>query len=199
MQVRVGGKRLILAAQKGDDGAFAQLTRDFRGKISGKARQYWIKGAEREDLVQEGYIGLWKAVRDYDSSRGSFTTFADLCITRQIISAVKGASRRKHQHLNEAIVMKTTQKEDVNDILEMLTDSRSCSAEEVYLANAQGRAICSGLAANLSPFEADTLRLIYNGHTYLVTAERLGKAPKAVDNALQRVRRKYDKQVALAN
>jgi RNA polymerase sporulation-specific sigma factor len=167
--------------------------------IRSKARSYYLVGADRDDIVQEGMIGLYKAIRDYDPSRlASFHSFAELCVTRQIITAVKSATRHKHSPLNGYVSLSrsTSMEEDgerlLSDILAVKGVSDPC---EIVVSAWETDFIRSGVAEALSPFEARVLNLYTNGKSYVEIADRLGRHTKAVDNALQRIKRKLETQI----
>ncbi len=193
---------LIEAAQSESQTAYHSLVLRYRPLVRSVARNYYLLGGDRNDLLQEGLIGLCKAIRDYDPSRGSFRAFAELCIRRHIISAVKAASRKKYLPLNTAVSydQEVLGPGDVDGgpLFERLTDLRSCSAEEACLQIHDRDRLFRGLARELSPLEAGTLRLFYNGRSYADIAVELEVPPKTVDNALQRVRRKIS-QITQAN
>lgn len=185
---------LIEAAKGGDQQAFAEIVRIYMKMIRSIARHYYMQGGDREDLIQEGRIGLWKAVRDFSTERGYFSSFAEICITRHIITAVKTASRQKHTPLRGYVSidrLNVEGEDDPRSLLEQLTDIKSRSAEDIYVDFDQSDRVAKRLARTLSPFEASVLRLHFEGHTYEVIAKRTDKHTKAVDNGLQRVRTKY--------
>ncbi len=191
--------QLVLCAQKGDERACGDLVRKYRGLIRYKARTYYLVGADRDDIIQEGMIGLYKAIRDYDPSRqASFHSFADLCVTRQIITAVKSATRRKHSPLNGYVSLSrsTSMEEDGERLLsDILAAKGVCDPADIVVAAWETDFIRSGVADALSPFEAKVLTLYTNGRSYQEIADLLGRHTKAVDNALQRVKRKMETQI----
>jgi RNA polymerase sporulation-specific sigma factor len=198
--VRGSELALVLAAQKGDQQACCDLVRKYRGLIRCKARSYYLVGADRDDIIQEGMIGLYKAIRDYDPTRqASFHSFAELCVTRQIITAVKSATRRKHSPLNGYVSLSrsTSMEEDGERLLsDILAAKEVCDPAEIVVAAWETNFIRTGVAEALSPFEAQVLTFYTKGRSYQEIADALGRHTKAVDNALQRVKRKMETQIS---
>lgn len=201
---RVPGERggelaLVRAAQRGDQRASCELVRRYRGLIRCKARSYYLIGADRDDIIQEGMIGLFKAIRDYDPSRqASFHSFAELCVTRQIITAVKSSTRRKHSPLNGYVSLSRSASADDDGerlLSDILAAKEVCDPAEIVIGAWETNFIRTGVVEALSPFEADVLRLYTGGKSYQEIAEGLGRHTKAVDNALQRVKRKMETQI----
>jgi RNA polymerase sporulation-specific sigma factor len=186
--------RLVIRARNGDDVAMDALIRRYTGFVRLKASSYFLAGGESDDLIQEGLIGLYKAVRDFRSDKEtSFRSFAELCITRQIITAIKAATRFKHTPLNTYVSFSNTPagQEDsdctVGDALPgpAVHDPAICviSTEEL-----QSLVFCLG--TGLSKLESDALRCYLEGFSYEEMADELGCDTKTIDNALQRVKRK---------
>ena len=187
--------QLVLRARNGDQAALDTLMRRYTGFVRLKASSYFLAGGDSEDLIQEGLIGLYKAVRDFRSDKEtSFRSFAELCVTRQIITAIKTATRFKHQPLNQYISFSHTpagQDTDgectLGDALPgpSVDDPSSCviSTEEL-----QSLVFCLG--TGLSKLESGALRLYLEGSSYEAMAAELGCDTKTIDNALQRVKRK---------
>lgn len=190
---------LVSAAQKGDQVASAVLLRRYNGLVRSRARSYFLAGADRDDIMQEGLIGLYKAIRDYDPTRqASFHSFAELCVTRQIISAVKSATRRKHSPLNGYVSLSrpTLTEDDGERLLEDIIAAREiCDPAELLISAWETEYIARGVTDSLSSFEAEVLRLYSRGTSYVDIAAKLGRHTKAVDNALQRIKRKMETQV----
>jgi RNA polymerase sporulation-specific sigma factor len=193
-QREVEDLRLVLRARNGDSVAMDALLRRYTGFVRLKASSYFIAGGESDDLIQEGLVGLYKAVRDFRTDKEtSFRSFAELCITRQIITAIKTATRYKHAPLNTYVSFSHTPagQEDgdctLGDALPGpgVDDPAVCviSTEEL-----QSLVFCLG--TGLSPLESDALRLYLEGNSYEEMAEGLGCDTKTIDNALQRVKRK---------
>ena len=193
-QREVEDLRLVLRARNGDSAAMDALLRRYTGFVRLKASSYFIAGGDSDDLIQEGLVGLYKAVRDFRTDKEtSFRSFAELCITRQIITAIKTATRFKHAPLNTYVSFSHTPagQEDgdctLGDALPgpAVDDPAICviSTEEL-----QSLVFCLG--TGLSPLESDALRLYLEGNSYEEMAEGLGCDTKTIDNALQRVKRK---------
>jgi RNA polymerase sporulation-specific sigma factor len=193
-QREVQDLRLVLKARNGDDVALDALVRRYTGFVRLKASSYFLAGGDADDLIQEGLIGLYKAVRDFRSDKDtSFRSFAELCITRQIITAIKTATRFKHSPLNTYVSFSHTPagQEDgdctLGDALPGpgVDDPAVCviSTEELH-------SLVFCLGTGLSPLESDALRLYLEGNSYEEMAVELGCDTKTIDNALQRVKRK---------
>ncbi|HET6498002.1 MAG TPA: RNA polymerase sporulation sigma factor SigH [Coriobacteriia bacterium] len=197
--VRAAERELVLAAQQGDQRASSVLVKRYRGLVRCKARSYFLVGGDREDVVQEGLIGLFKAIRDYDPSRqSSFRSFAELCVTRQLITAIKTATRQKHTPLNGYVSLSrpATADDDGERLLEDILAAREvCDPAEIVISAWEGQFIRRGFAASLSPFESRVLSMYVQGNSYQEIAETLGRHTKSVDNALQRVKRKMETQI----
>jgi RNA polymerase sporulation-specific sigma factor len=187
--------QLVMRARNGDGGALDLLIKRYTGFVRLKASSYFLAGGDAEDLIQEGLIGLYKAVRDFRSDKEtSFRSFAELCVTRQIITAIKTATRFKHAPLNTYISFSHTpagQDPDsectLGDALPgpSVDDPSTCviSTEEL-------QSLVFTLGTGLSQLESDALRLYLEGSSYEQMAEELGCDTKTIDNALQRVKRK---------
>jgi RNA polymerase sporulation-specific sigma factor len=197
--IRSAELALVLAAQQGDQRASGELVRKYRTLVRCKARSYYLVGADREDIIQEGLIGLFKAIRDYDPTRqASFRSFAELCVTRQMITAVKTATRHKHTPLNGYVSLNrsTSPDEDGERLLsDILAAKEICDPADIVVSAWESDFIRRGLVESLSSFETQVLRLYMDGRSYQDIAERLGRHAKAVDNALQRVKRKTEAQI----
>ncbi len=199
---RVGAEtevEMILAAQAGDERASFALVTKYRSFVRCKARSYFLAGADRDDVVQEGMIGLYKAIRDFRPERQtSFRSFAELCVTRQLITAIKTASRQKHTPLNTYISLhRPAAAEDEGDrvLSDILAAREVCDPAEVVISAWEAASIKEGFIGALSGFESDVLRLYVEGSSYSEIADELGRHSKAVDNALQRVKRKVELQI----
>jgi len=187
---------LVQAARAGDDRALAALLDKYRGFARSKARSYFLVGADREDIVQEGMIGLYKSVRDYNPElQTSFRAFAELCITRQIITAIKTATRQKHGPLNNYVSFSRPVLTDdegercLGDMLPMVTVS---DPADLVISAERIRALQQHFDEVLSDLEAEVLRLYVDGKSYQEIAEVLQRHVKSIDNALQRIKRKLD-------
>jgi RNA polymerase sigma-H factor len=187
--------QLVLRARNGDGDALDVLIRRYAGFVRLKASSYFLAGGDSEDLVQEGLIGLYKAVRDFRSDKEtSFRSFAELCVTRQIITAIKTATRFKHTPLNTYVSFSHTpagQESDGECSLGDALPGPSVDDPSVCVISTQElQSLVFTLGTGLSRLEADALRLYLEGCSYEEMAEELGCDTKTIDNALQRVKRK---------
>ena len=187
--------QLVMRVRNGDDGARELLVRRYTGFVRMKASSYFLAGGESEDLIQEGLIGLCKAVRDFRPDKEtSFRSFAELCVTRQIITAIKTATRFKHQALNGYVSFSHTpagQDPDSDCTLgDALPGSHVDEPSVQVISSEELQSLVFCLGSGLSKLEADTLRLYIEGNSYEQMAELLGCDTKTIDNALQRVKRK---------
>src|ERR671931_835848 len=193
-QREVEDLRLVLRARNGDDAALDALVRRYTGFVRLKASSYFLAGGESDDLIQEGLIGLYKAVRDFRSDKDtSFRSFAELCITRQIITAIKTATRFKHAPLNTYVSFSHTPagQEDGDCTLGDALPGPAVNDPSVRVISTEElQALVGCLSTTLSPLEADALRLYLEGSSYEQMAEELSCDTKTIDNALQRVKRK---------
>ncbi|MDH4140348.1 MAG: RNA polymerase sporulation sigma factor SigH [Coriobacteriia bacterium] len=190
---------LVKAAQSGDQRASTELVRKYRSLVRCKARSYFLAGGDREDIIQEGMIGLFKAIRDYDPSRqSSFRSFAELCVTRQMITAIKTATRRKHAPLNSYVSLSrpaVTDDDGERLLTDILAAREVCDPADIVVAAWEDDFIRKGFKEALSSFEAQVLRLYIEGRSYQEIADNLGRHAKSVDNALQRIKRKMEAQI----
>ena len=166
----------------------------YKNFVRSKARSYFLMGADKEDIIQEGMIGLYKATRDYNRDREvSFKSFAELCIIRQIISAIKGASRQKHIPLNSYISLnKPAYDDSERTLIEVLETEKNLDPEEVVINREQYALIKEVMEAVLSPLEWDVLRGYMDAKSYQEMAEEHHRSIKSIDNALQRVKKKME-------
>ena len=193
-QVQVDDGYLIALAKQGDPVAYDRLVRRYYGFVRLKASSYFLAGGDADDLVQEGLVGLYKAVRDFRSDReSSFRNFAELCITRQIITAVKTATRNKHTPLNGYVSFSSTPAGSTDSeptLDEMLPGSHVHDPVNQVISSEELRALVDCLSSALSELESRVLSLYLDGRSYEEIGGRLGCDTKTVDNALQRVKRK---------
>src|SRR3954466_1039440 len=187
--------QLVLRARNGDEAALDGLMRRYTGFVRLKASSYFLAGGDSEDLIQEGLIGLYKAVRDFRTDKEtSFRSFAELCVTRQIITAIKTATRFKHQPLNQYISFSHTPAGQDGDGEGTLGDAPPGSAGEepsvVVISTEELQSLVFTLGTGLSTLESDALRLYLEGSSYEEMADELACDTKTIDNALQRVKRK---------
>ncbi len=188
-------EEIVLQAQTGDRESLLFILNKYKRVVRLKARSYFLIGADHEDLVQEGMIGLYKAIRDYRADRqASFYVFSELCIKRQIISAIKAATRQKHIPLNSYVSLNKPLYDDESDrtLLDVI-QAHVSDPEELFINQEELRSIENHIKEALSPLERDVLRLFLQGKSYLEISGILQKQVKAIDNALQRIKKKMNK------
>ena len=185
---------LIALAKRGDRNAYDRLVRRYHGFVRLKASSYFLAGGDSDDLIQEGLVGLYKAVRDYRTDReSSFRNFAELCITRQIITAVKTSTRNKHTPLNQYVSFSQTPAaggDSEPTLDEVLPGPTTHDPVNQVISTEELHSLVACLSSVLSELESSVLSLYLDGHSYEAVGERLGCDTKTVDNALQRVKRK---------
>lgn len=193
-QLQVDDGYLIALAKQGDPAAYDQLVRRYYGFVRLKASSYFLAGGDSDDLIQEGLVGLYKAIRDFRPDReSSFRNFAELCITRQIITAVKTATRNKHAPLNQYVSFSSTPASATDGeptLDEVIPGSPVHDPVNQVISSEELRSLVDCLATRLSELESRVLSLYLDGHSYEGIGRRLGCDTKTVDNALQRVKRK---------
>jgi RNA polymerase sporulation-specific sigma factor len=187
--------QLVLKARNGNSGAMDVLIRRYTGFVRLKASSYFLAGGDSDDLIQEGLIGLYKAVRDFRADKEtSFRSFAELCVTRQIITAIKTATRFKHAPLNTYVSFSHTPAGQESDGECSLGDALPGPTVDepsiCVISTEELQSLVFCLGSGLSKLEADALKLYLEGSSYEEMAERLGCDTKTIDNALQRVKRK---------
>jgi RNA polymerase sporulation-specific sigma factor len=187
-------------AARTNPGAFDALLKEYEGFIRFKASGYFLPDGDKQDVIQEAMIGFYKGVRDYDGQKSSLRSFLDLCISRQIITAVKTATRRKHEPLNHAVSFDAPPKGgddgDTDSRLEDALADKSTPLDEMVVGKETFEDLLHTLASELSPLESATLRLFMEGDSYVVIAQKLDITPKAADNALQRMKRKLGRRMS---
>jgi RNA polymerase sporulation-specific sigma factor len=187
---------LALRYQDGDAAALEVLIARYRRFARAKTRTYFLIGADADDVEQEGMIGLYKAARDYRTDRqASFRAFAELCVTRQVISAIKAATRQKHQPLNRYVSISGVRGSDdpaEGAVEDLLDDHRAADPADEIVSQEQIAAIRRSMAESLSTLEVEVLRLYVAGKSYNEIGSHLGRHVKSIDNALQRIKRKLD-------
>ncbi len=189
-------EEIVRTAQEGSEEALDYILRKFRPAVTRKANSYFLAGADKDDIIQEGMIGLFKAVRDYRPDRDAvFRTFAEICITRQMISAVKSASRLKHTPLNSYISLdKPAHGDDYDQTLsDMIAEGDASNPEDIIIGREQMEMVYVKMEELLSNFECRVLSLYLTGKSYNDIASALGKDSKSIDNALQRIKKKFEK------
>lgn len=191
-------EELVLMAQNGDDAAQEYLLDKYKSLVRAKSRAYFLIGADSEDIIQEGMIGLYKAVRDYNEEKNaSFRSFAELCVNRQMITAIKAATRQKHQPLNSYVslnkpVYEEESEQTYMDFLQSSSDSL-LNPEALLIGQENKSFLEDQMVKNLSSFETRVLVLYLQGRSYFEIAHVLDKPEKSIDNALQRVKKKLEK------
>ncbi|WP_018249371.1 RNA polymerase sporulation sigma factor SigH [Orenia marismortui] len=186
---------IVEFAQDGDEVALEYLIRKYRNFVKIKSRSYFLIGADREDIVQEGMIGLYKAIRDYKVEElASFRAFAELCVTRQIITAIKTATRLKHQPLNSYISLNKPIFSEDSDrtLLDVLKGSKLSNPEELFITYEAYEVLETSIKEMLSELELQVLMEYLKGKSYQDIAASLDRHVKSVDNALQRIKRKLE-------
>ncbi len=193
-------EELVARARAGDEEALRLLLTTYRSFARVKARTYFLAGADREDVVQEGMIGLYKAVRDYDPARqASFRSFAELCVTRQVLTAVKGATRHKHGPLNDYVSFSRPVGGDDDGervLADVLTGTGASDPADLVISADRVRALQAHVDEVLSDLETEVLRMWVDGKSYQEIAEVLQRQVKSIDNALQRIKRKLEAHLA---
>lgn len=185
---------IVLVAQNGNDLAYDYLIAKYKSFVRFKARSYFLIGADSEDIIQEGMIGLYKAIRDFRSDKNtSFKAFAEICIRRQILTAIKTATRQKHMPLNSYVSLnRTFLMEDSNEraLIEMLFEEPVIDPIEAMLGADELKKIEIDFKRKLSVFELQVFDLYLLGDSYYEIANKLKKHVKSIDNALQRIKHK---------
>ena len=183
-------EELIKALRDGNPQIADYIMEKYKPLVRKKTNAMYLIGGETEDLIQEGMIGLFKAVRDFDLAKEvSFFSFAELCITRQLYSALEASNRKKHIPLNTYISFSNQEDPDGMNLEQMVTE-QTISPEQALIERERKQEFFKKLEENLSPMERKVLYLYLEGSSYTQIAEDLGKAPKSIDNTLQRIRGK---------
>ncbi|MBQ3509229.1 MAG: RNA polymerase sporulation sigma factor SigH [Peptococcaceae bacterium] len=188
-------EEIVELAKYGNVGALEYLINKYKNFVRAKARTYFLIGADREDIIQEGMIGLYKAIRDYRYDRqASFRAFAEICVTRQIITAIKTATRQKHIPLNSYVSLNKPvfDEESERTLGEVVVTEKDGNPEDLFINQENLMDIESTMHKILSPLEQEVVNLYLEGKSYQEIAEHLGRHVKSVDNALQRVKRKLE-------
>lgn len=189
-------EKIVEMSHAGDAGAEEYLLDKYKNFVRSKARSYFLVGADHEDIVQEGMIGLYKAIRDFRPDKlSSFRAFAELCITRQIITAIKTATRQKHIPLNNYVSLNKPLYDEESDrtLLDIIIEGRISDPEELVINMENVGNIRTKISEVLSGLEQEVLYAYLDGKSYQEIAESLGRHVKSIDNALQRVKRKLEK------
>ncbi|MCJ7843369.1 RNA polymerase sporulation sigma factor SigH [Lederbergia sp. NSJ-179] len=193
-------EELIELIQEGESEALDYLIKKYRNFVRAKARSYFLIGADREDIVQEGMIGLYKAIRDFKEDKlASFKAFAELCITRQIITAIKTATRQKHIPLNSYVSLDKPIYDEESDrtLMDVISGAKILDPEELLLNREKMNNIEAKVMELLSDLERKVLALYLDGRSYQEISDELDRHVKSIDNALQRVKRKLERYLEL--
>ena len=192
-------EQIVEIARAGDIDAQEFLINKYKNYVRAKARTYFLLGGDKEDLIQEGMIGMYKAIRDFRSDKlSSFRAFAELCITRQIITAIRTATRQKHIPLNSYVSLNKPIYDEDSDrtLLDVITGNKVTDPEELIISREEFSEIEEKMGKLLSSLEWQVLIYYLEGKSYQEIAEDLGRHVKSIDNALQRVKRKLEKYLA---
>ncbi|SEU30598.1 RNA polymerase sporulation sigma factor SigH [Paenibacillus sp. NFR01] len=192
----ISDEEIVEIFRGGDSGALEHLINKYRNFVRAKARSYFLIGADREDIVQEGMIGLYKAIRDFKGDKlSSFKAFAELCITRQIITAIKTATRQKHIPLNSYVSLDKPIYDEDSDrtLMDIICGTQVLDPEELIINQEEFIGLEDKMAEILSDLERKVLMLYLDGRSYQEIAEDLKRHVKSIDNALQRVKRKLER------
>jgi len=198
----IGDEAVVRSARDGGTGALDYLIHKYKNFVRAKARSYFLVGADREDIIQEGMIGLYKAIRDFRSDRlSSFRAFAELCITRQMITAIKTATRQKHVPLNSYVSLNRPiyDEDSERTLLDVLSGTKVTDPEELMINKEEFGDIEQKMGEILSDLEWKVLMAYLDGKSYQEIACDLKRHVKSIDNALQRVKRKLEKYLEVRN
>lgn len=193
---QMNDEQVVEMCHQGDSEAEEYLLNKYKNFVRAKARSYFLIGADHEDIVQEGMIGLYKAIRDFKPEKlSSFRAFAELCITRQIITAIKTATRQKHIPLNSYVSLNKPLYDEESDrtLLDVIMEGRISDPEELIINRENLGSIHNKISEVLSGLEQEVLQAYLDGKSYQEIADALGRHVKSIDNALQRVKRKLEK------
>ncbi len=191
-------EEIVIEAKKGNIRAQEYLISKYQNFVKSKAKSYFLIGADKEDIYQEGMIGLYKAIRDFKSDKlSSFKAFAELCVTRQIITAIKTATRQKHIPLNTYISINKPIYDEESDrtLLDILSVAKVTDPEELIISQEELKHIQNEIGDVLSDLELEVLASYLDGKSYQEIACDLNRHAKSIDNALQRVKRKLEKSL----
>ena len=187
-------EEIISLIKNGDDNAYSFILNKYKELVNVKVTKYYIIGAEKDDIIQEGMIGLFKAIKNYnDAKQNSFKTFANICIERQLITAIKNSNRQKHKPLNSYLSLNNSKYEDDENGEEFINTFDSKTIEDPldtvmkkeYIKNLE-----QAIDTSLSKFEKQVLKRYIKGESYINIATQLNSTVKSVDNAIQRIRKK---------
>ena len=191
-------EEVISLVKNGDKYAIDFIIDKYKGLVNMKVSKYFIIGAEKEDIIQEGMIGLFKAIQSYNSDKqNSFKTFANMCIERQLITAIKTSNRQKHMPLNGYVSLNTAAYEEDEDtsVLEVLDSHQTEDPLDTITKKEYYKRVETAIDENLSDFEKQVLARFIKGESYITIAEKLETPVKSIDNAIQRIRKKAIKNI----
>lgn len=189
-------EEIVIMAKSGNSAATDYIIEKYKNFVKSRARTYFLIGADKEDIIQEGMIGLYKAIRDYDSDKpASFRGFAEICITRQIITAIKTATRQKHIPLNSYISLNKPAYDEESErmMIDLIAESVNFNPEEIMITKEHFSSMLIKMSEVLSKFEWKVMNLFLDGKSYSEIAKKLDKSEKSIDNALQRIKKKVEK------
>ena len=198
--INIEDEKLIEMIKAGDQKALNFLLDKYNNMVNMKVNKYFIIGAEREDIVQEGLIGLYKAIKNFNGEKqNSFKTFANLCIERQLITAIKSSNRQKHMPLNSYLSLNNSAYEENEDteLLEVFDTDIIEDPLDTIMRKEYYKSVENEIDKNLSDFEKQVLNRYTNGESYIEIATRLNMPVKSIDNAIQRIRKKATKNIIL--
>ena len=198
--INIEDEKLIEMIKAGDQKALNFLLDKYNNMVNMKVNEYFIIGAEREDIVQEGLIGLYKAIKNFNGEKqNSFKTFANLCIERQLITAIKSSNRQKHMPLNSYLSLNNSAYEENEDteLLEVFDTDIIEDPLDTIMKKEYYKSVENEIDKNLSDFEKQVLNRYTNGESYIEIATRLNMPVKSIDNAIQRIRKKATKNIIL--
>ena len=191
-------EQIISQIKEGDEQALSFLLDKYKDLVNSKVGKYFIIGAEREDIIQEGMIGLYKAIKNFElDKQNSFKSFANLCIERQLITAIKTSNRQKHIPLNSSLSLNTTVYENEDDVslIDFFNSKTTEDPLDTITKKEYYKFIGSKIDENLSDFEKKVLTRFAEGDSYVKIAEKLDAPVKAIDNAIQRIRKKANRNI----
>lgn len=198
---QLSDEQLVEEVHRGNTEALDYLIKKYRLFVKSKARSYFLIGADKEDIMQEGMIGLYKAIRDFKEDKlASFRAFAELCITRQIITAIKTATRQKHIPLNSYVSLDKPIFDEESDrtLMDVITGASNDDPQELMINREEFTYLEERMGEILSELEREVLALYLDGQSYNEISEELNRHVKSIDNALQRVKRKLERHLEIS-
>ena len=192
-------EEIIVKIKNGNEQALTYLLNKYKPLVNNKVNKYFIIGAEKEDIIQEGMIGLYKAIKSFDTEKqNTFKTFANICIERQLITAIKTSTRQKHMPLNTCISLNTSAYSNEDDSIELLETYNNKTIEdplETMMKKEYYKEIKQTITSSLSKFEKQVLDRLVLGESYETIAKRFDTPVKSIDNAIQRIRKKANSRI----